>query len=63
MLKREGGHHEETEGRMTLLYRRVMGNLIRVPKWLWLFADGDGAAFGVGVAVRLQSRAREDAAL
>ena len=37
LLKRGGGHHEETEGRMTLLYRRVMGNLIRVPKWRYGF--------------------------
>jgi multidrug efflux pump subunit AcrB len=37
LLKREGGHHEETEGRLTLLYRRVMGNLIRVPKWRYGF--------------------------
>lgn len=37
LLKREGGQHEETEGRMTLLYRRVMGNLIRVPKWRYGF--------------------------
>src|SRR5207244_8791515 len=38
LLKREGGQHHEgehegsEEGRMTKLYRVVMGNLIRVPK-------------------------------
>ncbi|MBI1763447.1 MAG: efflux RND transporter permease subunit [Acidobacteria bacterium] len=37
LLKRAAGHHEETEGRLTLLYRRVMGNLIRVPKWRYGF--------------------------
>jgi multidrug efflux pump subunit AcrB len=37
LLKRAGGQHEETEGRMTLLYRRVMGNLIRVPRWRYGF--------------------------
>ncbi|MFN7947604.1 MAG: efflux RND transporter permease subunit [Blastocatellia bacterium] len=39
LLKREGGHqHDENqEGRMTRLYRVVMGRLIRVPKWRYGF--------------------------
>lgn len=38
LLKREGGHAEhQEEGRMTKLYRVVMGKLIRVPKWRYGF--------------------------
>jgi multidrug efflux pump subunit AcrB len=33
LLKREGGHSEAAEGRMTRLYRRVMGRLIHAPRW------------------------------
>ncbi|MGA1369217.1 MAG: efflux RND transporter permease subunit [Blastocatellia bacterium] len=38
-LKREGGssHEEQAEGRATQLYRRLMGVLIRVPKWRYSF--------------------------
>ncbi len=33
-LGREGGEHDESEeGRLTRLYRRLMSNLIRVPRW------------------------------
>jgi multidrug efflux pump subunit AcrB len=37
LLKREGGHVEHGEGRATKLYRRVMGKLIRLPKWRYSF--------------------------
>jgi multidrug efflux pump subunit AcrB len=42
LLKREGGHDHEgsEEGRMTKLYRVVMGKLIRVPKWRYGFLLG-----------------------
>ncbi len=34
LLRHEGGgHEEETESRATLLYRRLMGRLIREPRW------------------------------
>ncbi|MGH9832375.1 MAG: efflux RND transporter permease subunit, partial [Blastocatellia bacterium] len=37
---REGGHEEGEEGRLTRLYRRVMGKLIRAPKWRYGFLLG-----------------------
>ncbi|MEW6212488.1 MAG: efflux RND transporter permease subunit, partial [Acidobacteriota bacterium] len=37
LLKREGGHHESEEGRMTRLYRRVMGRLIHDARWRYVF--------------------------
>jgi multidrug efflux pump subunit AcrB len=40
LLKREGGHEEHAEGRMTRLYRAVMGRLIRVPVWRYGFLLG-----------------------
>jgi multidrug efflux pump subunit AcrB len=41
LLKREGGHDgHQAEGRMTKLYRVVMGKLIRVPKWRYGFLLG-----------------------
>jgi multidrug efflux pump subunit AcrB len=42
LLKREGGHDHEgdVEGRMTKLYRVVMGKLIRMPKWRYGFLFG-----------------------
>jgi multidrug efflux pump subunit AcrB len=44
LLKREGGNHDGhedgEEGRMTKLYRVVMGKLIRVPKWRYGFLLG-----------------------
>jgi multidrug efflux pump subunit AcrB len=45
LLKREGGHDHDgheggAEGRMTKLYRVVMGKLIRVPKWRYGFLLG-----------------------
>jgi multidrug efflux pump subunit AcrB len=45
LLKRDGGHHGDAheggeEGRMTKLYRVVMGKLIRVPKWRYGFLLG-----------------------
>ena len=42
LLKREGGqqHDGNQEGRMTRLYRVVMGKLIRVPKWRYGFLAG-----------------------
>lgn len=42
LLKREGGHGHDSneEGRMTKLYRVVMGKLIRVPKWRYGFLLG-----------------------
>ncbi len=36
----EGGHEEGEEGRLTRLYRRVMGKLIRAPKWRYGFLLG-----------------------
>ena len=33
LLKRKSGHKEADEGRTTILYRRVMGRLIRDPRW------------------------------
>ncbi|MFN0084031.1 MAG: efflux RND transporter permease subunit [Blastocatellia bacterium] len=38
-LRRHGGHaeHQESEGRMTRLYRQVMGRLIRRPAWRYGF--------------------------
>jgi multidrug efflux pump subunit AcrB len=40
LLKREGGHETHSEGRMTRLYRTVMGRLIRVPVWRYGFLLG-----------------------
>ncbi|MDX2043020.1 MAG: efflux RND transporter permease subunit [Acidobacteriota bacterium] len=43
LLKRktDGGHHdEESEGRLTQAYRRVMSKLIRVPRWRYGFLFG-----------------------
>jgi multidrug efflux pump subunit AcrB len=44
LLKREGGHghgdEAQAEGRMTRLYRRVMGRLIHVPVWRYGFLLG-----------------------
>jgi multidrug efflux pump subunit AcrB len=45
LLKRDGGHHGDAheggeEGRMTRLYRVVMGKLIRVPAWRYGFLLG-----------------------
>jgi multidrug efflux pump subunit AcrB len=44
LLKREGAHNHDheggEEGRMTKLYRVVMGKLIRVPKWRYGFLLG-----------------------
>lgn len=46
LLKRDGGKHDGhdhaggEEGRMTKLYRVVMGKLIRVPKWRYGFLIG-----------------------
>ncbi len=44
LLKRKtdgGGHHdEESEGRLTQAYRRVMSKLIRVPRWRYGFLFG-----------------------
>jgi multidrug efflux pump subunit AcrB len=40
LLRRQGGHHEEQEGRMTRLYRRVMGRLIEDPRWRRTFLAG-----------------------
>jgi multidrug efflux pump subunit AcrB len=37
LLRRRGGHHDERENRMTALYRRVMGALIRSPRARWSF--------------------------
>ncbi|MFN0120448.1 MAG: efflux RND transporter permease subunit [Blastocatellia bacterium] len=40
LLKPAGGHAEETEGRMTRGYRRVMSRLIHVPLWRYGFLGG-----------------------
>jgi multidrug efflux pump subunit AcrB len=40
LLKRGSGHQENEEGRMTKLYRRVMGKLIRLPRWRYGFLFG-----------------------
>jgi multidrug efflux pump subunit AcrB len=40
LLKREGGHGQQAEGRMTQLYRVVMGKLIRAPLWRYGFLLG-----------------------
>lgn len=37
LLKREGGHADAKEGRLTRLYRRVMGKLIHAPLWRYGF--------------------------
>jgi multidrug efflux pump subunit AcrB len=40
LLKREGGHAERRESRLTRLYRRVMNRLIRQPAWRYGFLLG-----------------------
>jgi multidrug efflux pump subunit AcrB len=40
LLTRQGGHHDAQEGRMTRLYRRVMGRLIEDPRWRYTFLAG-----------------------
>ncbi len=40
LLKRDDRHGDEQEGRMTKLYRVVMGKLIRVPAWRYGFLLG-----------------------
>jgi multidrug efflux pump subunit AcrB len=40
LLKREGGHVEHGEGRITQLYRRVMTRLIHRPAWRYGFLFG-----------------------
>ncbi|MBI3650913.1 MAG: efflux RND transporter permease subunit [Acidobacteria bacterium] len=40
LLKRQSAHQENVEGRMTKLYRRVMGKLIRLPRWRYGFLLG-----------------------
>lgn len=37
LLKRAGGHHEQSEGRLTRLYRQVMGRLIHDARWRYGF--------------------------
>jgi multidrug efflux pump subunit AcrB len=40
LLRRKGGPHDAEEGRMTRLYRRVMGRLIEDPRWRYTFLAG-----------------------
>ena len=40
LLKRKGGHHDAEEGRLTKLYRNVMGHLIRDRRWRYGFLSG-----------------------
>jgi multidrug efflux pump subunit AcrB len=40
LLKREGDHHQQAEGRLTRLYRRVMGRLIHDARWRYAFLAG-----------------------
>ncbi|HET9533675.1 MAG TPA: efflux RND transporter permease subunit, partial [Blastocatellia bacterium] len=40
LLRRQGGHEDEQEGRMTRLYRRVMGHLIVDSRWRYTFLAG-----------------------
>jgi multidrug efflux pump subunit AcrB len=40
LLKRDGGHHGAEEGRLTKLYRSVMGHLIRDSRWRYGFLSG-----------------------
>ena len=37
LLRRRAGHHDESEDRLTAMYRRVMGRLIREPRVRWAF--------------------------
>jgi multidrug efflux pump subunit AcrB len=40
LLKREGGSHHAEEGRLTKLYRTLMGHLIRDRRWRYVFLSG-----------------------
>ncbi len=40
VLKQSGGHHDEREDRLTQVYRRVMGRLIRDARVRWAFLAG-----------------------
>ena len=40
LLKREGGRHDAEEGRLTKLYRILMGHLIRDRRWRYVFLSG-----------------------
>ncbi len=40
LLKQKGGSHNTEEGRLTKLYRQVMGRLIREPRWRFGFLLG-----------------------
>jgi multidrug efflux pump subunit AcrB len=40
LLKRKGGSHDAEEGRLTKLYRTVMGRLIRNRRWRYGFLSG-----------------------
>ncbi len=50
LLGRGGGHHDETEDRMTQLYRRVMRRLIEDGRARWAFLGGVAALLLVSVA-------------
>ncbi|HSQ19110.1 MAG TPA: efflux RND transporter permease subunit, partial [Blastocatellia bacterium] len=39
-LRREGGHHDAEESRLTKLYRNLMGHLIRDRRWRYTFLSG-----------------------
>ncbi|HSB11689.1 MAG TPA: efflux RND transporter permease subunit, partial [Blastocatellia bacterium] len=40
LLRREGGHHDAEESRLTKLYRNLMGHLIRDRRWRYAFLSG-----------------------
>ena len=40
LLKRQDGHHDDRESRLTRLYRRVMGHLVRDRRWRSGFLTG-----------------------
>jgi multidrug efflux pump subunit AcrB len=51
LLKRKGGHHDAEEGRLTKLYRSVMGHLIRDRRWRYGFLSGVVLLLLVAVAL------------
>jgi multidrug efflux pump subunit AcrB len=49
LLRRPTAHHDERENRMTALYRRVMGALIRSPRTRWAFLGSVAALLVLSV--------------
>jgi multidrug efflux pump subunit AcrB len=51
LLKHDGGHHGAEEGRLTKLYRNLMGHLIRDRRWRYSFLAGVVALLLLSVAL------------